>query len=366
MFSSSLPLLLPLLLVACTFPSVHAQPVAELCRTHHFVEKARNEMYKHCAEKFDDNLPDYIAPNGPAQVATASFKAHKIKMFVYKPAKNVTGEQRDFVSLNLKESGQWEHAMLGAMAWAMEQPLPPSAGNHSTDMKSHSPLFVDIGGNVGTHTFGMAAQGYNTMTFEAMDSNRELIMSTLCINPQLRSNIVLHAYGLGEKPTTCMMYANRGNFGDGYSLCGKSMDDLQASIPSFDKQYFVRGQMDMEMLDSFLCTDVKVLKIDVEGFEPWVFAGAKRLFTEHKIWFIAMEFSNLFAARIKRNFTSEVPAHPIQLTEWYGYKCRPDSFQGPAMTKEQIETAVNHPTNEYNLFCVHPEMYEFMQQQGKT
>ena len=26
----------------------------------------------------------------------------------------------------------------------------------------------------------------------------------------------------------------------------------------------------------------QVLKIDVEGYEPWVFAGARKLLTEHK------------------------------------------------------------------------------------
>jgi hypothetical protein len=37
--------------------------------------------------------------------------------------------------------------------------------------------------------------------------------------------------------------------------------------------------------------DVHVMKIDVEGYEPFIWMGAQQLFTQHRVWCVVSIFA---------------------------------------------------------------------------
>ena len=80
---------------------------------------------------------------------------------------------------------------------------------------------LDIGGNVGYHTFAFASAGWSVNTFEPMAPNLALIQATMCRNPELASKIRLNQHGLGTKSETCKMMSPIHNVGDGHVKCGE-------------------------------------------------------------------------------------------------------------------------------------------------
>ena len=51
----------------------------------------------------------------------------------------------------------------------------------------------------------------------------------------------------------------------------------------------LRGTMTVRRLDSLLAEDVQIMKIDVEGFETEVLAGAEELFNKYEVKYIMTE-----------------------------------------------------------------------------
>lgn len=189
------------------------------------------------------------------------------------------GQIKDIVSMQIAGGGVWEKPELDQISWALKQPLPP--GDHQTA------LFVDIGANVGWFTLSMAANGYNVEAYEGMQVNQELITATLCENKDLKTKINLHKYGLGAKAGKCFIFSGDWNRGNGITDCkSKTREEAQAKLT---ERHFVRSEMELKRLDSVLKADVKVMKMDVEGYEPWVLDGAQALFSEFRVWFLVLE-----------------------------------------------------------------------------
>ena len=201
-------------------------------------------------------------------------------MFLYGTSEEKGGQKKDIVSQQIANGAGWEASEINQITWAMEQPLP--AGQPATK------LFVDIGANVGWFTINMAAKGYDVEAFEAMSINQGLIDATLCApsNKDLQSKVNFHRYGLGKEPQKCFIYSGNWNSGNGMTDCkSKTWKEAQDKLVN-EHYYYVRSEMEIKRLDTVLKTSVKAMKIDVEGYEPWVLEGARDLFAQHKVWFI--------------------------------------------------------------------------------
>merc|ERR1719482_246227 len=105
----------------------------------------------------------------------------------------------DWVSLNICQAGFWEENDIGQFG------APGS--------------MLDIGGNMGYHTFAFARAGWNVSTFEPMAPNLALQKATMCRNPDLAARIHLNEHGLGTVNQQCTMVAPSNNVGDGHTLC---------------------------------------------------------------------------------------------------------------------------------------------------
>ena len=124
-------------------------------------------------------------------------------------------------------------------------------------------LFVDVGANVGAYTIlACAAKGAKGVCFEPVPATFEKLMDNLRIN-NLMERVEASNIGLSDRE------------GDLVFTCG---EDTTNHIVAVDEQASNVVQVKVRPLDSLL-KDVtpSLLKIDVEGFETRVIAGARQI-----------------------------------------------------------------------------------------
>ena len=201
-------------------------------------------------------------------------------LFVYK--------EGDIVSQDIISSGSYEPHLLKELSAAMRK-----AGEH-LGVEKQDLHFMDIGGNIGTHTLYMELLGYPGIVFEPMPANEELLRSSLCANDP-DYHVTLFTKGLSDETNLCNVYNPAGNKGDGVVSCPNS-EKAGMSIDEF----ILSGRLEVTTLDDLLGPEVRqapfpvgALKVDVEGFELKVTRGAREFLSHAKIPFIVMETWNL-------------------------------------------------------------------------
>jgi FkbM family methyltransferase len=171
----------------------------------------------------------------------------------------------DYVSLKVCTEGHWEN---DAMA----------------DFGTPGHM-LDIGGNIGYFSFAFAHAGWTVTTFEPMNPNLAMINATLCQNPALAAKIKINAMGLGEKSQICRMFADQMNQGNGHTMCDDAVAQSSTVHLLPQNQLVELGQFPIRRLDEILkeqnIAKIDLIKIDVEGDQVRVFAGASNLLTQY-------------------------------------------------------------------------------------
>jgi FkbM family methyltransferase len=133
-----------------------------------------------------------------------------------------------------------------------------------------SPAFLDIGANLGVFTLTVAALGYNVVAFEGMRRNQEALYASLCATPALLERVTLFPYALGDADATCTMFSSARNVADGHAACTSAERAAMEAAAYVERDVVVS----VKLGDFMRGVAVHVLKMDVEGFEPKVLAGA--------------------------------------------------------------------------------------------
>lgn len=242
-----------------------------------------------------------------------------------------TGE--DIVSEYVRLGG-WERVELAELMQVLAEP----------EVKTHTPpIFVDIGANVGWFSMNVASHGYKVYAFEGMPQNVELMKATVCASEEGRGNVLLYPYGLGTSIRTCMVISDKSNQGDGFTLCGKDVTEQRSR---FSGDYSIRGTMEMRRLDEIMDMDVRVMKIDVEGYEPWVIAGAMKWLTQRKVMYILTEVSYFSQVHMSGGHP---PTTYYYMLRGLGYRCSTKGFEGEDVDPDVI--ARMRVGSALNLFC---------------
>jgi len=253
----------------------------------------------------------------------------------------------DIVSDHMR-NGVWEGAELMSIMRGLAMPMDKSHPAYTP------PVFVDVGANIGAFSLAVSKAGYQVYAFEGMPQNIRMLRGTLCANPEPAARVTLFDTGLSDEERECRIYSASYNLGDGVVDC------LQAQ-PSqawyLTNNLVERGKMHLRRLDALLDEDVRVMKIDVEGFEPYVLRGAEGLFGRRRVSFIVMEFNKpaLVGANEGVRGVQAWLDHIVQL----GYRVSLKSFTGPFLLSAEV-LELEHKEGIFNLFLAHKDTLGMM------
>lgn len=184
-------------------------------------------------------------------------------------------------------------------------------------------IMLDVGGNIGWFSLVAAAHGATKVyTFEPNPANLVRICESLMLNDWVRDdpskNIgVLIAKGVSNSVGTQELYrADESNPGSYTFDKEKARDmampsdhegDMTQEQKSKHLETAVVGKIDLVTLDSFAEShgwfesrpSIGFFKLDVEGFEPKVIQGAKRLLESRLVEVLAMELKRKMPKRDK-------------------------------------------------------------------
>ena len=195
--------------------------------------------------------------------------------------------ENDVVSNDIKKSGAYQPQNVEVIRQALE--LFTKHGK--VDPKDA--YLLDIGVNVGFMSLSIAALGYNVIGFEALFENSILVRASICNNPGFHDKVTLFGKGLAARNMHCSIYAGKGNVGDGQVLCHIAGEVEYQN----DNGNVVRGEFDTVRLDDVLddssvISKIGVVKMDVEGYEPYVIDGGYQTIIKSKVPVIIIEIQN--------------------------------------------------------------------------
>jgi FkbM family methyltransferase len=166
---------------------------------------------------------------------------------------------QDHIARELITTGQYE--------WYVVEILQQLLKNHT------SGIFLDIGANLGTVTLPIARDfsGIQTHSFEI----QPFLISALRTNLDLNklTNVVIHEHGLGDQVDTITIqlpdYTQAGNVG-ALSLSPKVRAHSDIAVGHGDSVTVNVVPLDSIKFDQ----PIRAIKLDVEGYEQLVVAGA--------------------------------------------------------------------------------------------
>lgn len=167
--------------------------------------------------------------------------------------------------------------MFGFESWMKTEfysKLFPSIGRVPKD-----PLVMDVGANVGIHSFFFGALKLRSHAFEPNVFNYNVLSCTLDANPHLQEYLQIHNFGLTDEETdsACMVGPQDNMGGTAVDIKGKCANGVK--LRTFDE--FWKNNLKRE--------HIYFMKIDIEGFEGKAFLGAHEMLKEKPIPYIFME-----------------------------------------------------------------------------
>lgn len=150
---------------------------------------------------------------------------------------------------------------------------------------------IDIGANVGLWACDLVNQFAHVVAFEPVAEFRECFKKN--VN---QTNYTMQPVALGRSESLIEMNIVQGNTGHSH----------------IDPTSIGKGTIPMKTLDSFNFTDVDMIKIDVEGFEEEILAGALKTIELNKPVLVIEQQKHEY-----KNDRDETPA--IKILESWGY-----------------------------------------------
>ena len=200
---------------------------------------------------------------------------------------------------------------------------------------SDDDVVIDVGANIGPHTIAMATKLQPTGGMVFAYEPQRLVFQNLCANISLNRlfNVFAHHAVVGAKP--------------GKKPVPTLHPQLPQSTTGVDLRQTIEGEeTPMIRLDDLLIGRCKLLKIDVEGMEPDVLDGAKKLLANTRP-VLVIEATDLAVtpAILKRVFAAGYHSW-WHIADYYN----PNNFRGNA------DNIFNHTGPKPVLFCFHQSL----------
>ena len=200
-------------------------------------------------------------------------------------------QQSNLVDDTLKATqGRWpDCALITDMLKGFNGLTRPVQGEKST--------ILDVGANIGSCSIDLVAQGHAIVSFEPKPEHITMIKASADSNHRRAGTIFLHECGLSEHATSAARLATEaGNSGNSWVLVG-SRSEASTALTDAASIGGVAGQavqMDhsitLRRLDDYCDTVFDAVKVDAQGFEAAIFAGAGRMLQRGLLKRIMLEF----------------------------------------------------------------------------
>lgn len=171
---------------------------------------------------------------------------------------------RDGVKFNL--------TLTDFMQWHVFAHLPDYSWKKAAEHLQDQGHVLDVGANCGAFSLKLAQYAHQHkkqgVTVHAFDPNPyivEKLRYNLSLNPLLSSLVSVHAIGLGAENMTAPMVFSDTNTGGARVLNQQAEGKVMVPVKTIDS--FVEEQQ---------IKAISFIKIDVEGYEPFVFLGAEQ------------------------------------------------------------------------------------------
>lgn len=231
---------------------------------------------------------------------------------------------------------------------------------------------MDVGGNIGWFTLLSRSMGFSVETFEPMKRNSARLCESLRLNRwtndvettlgTARRYVNVHDVALGETETSQQFNFHPVNPGEG------SLHDIVGLDTKWKDSNAKRSDIvTVATLDSFargrgwfdVPIEIAILKVDIEGYEPNVFAGAKQLLASHMIQNILLEMSpnkplHNEISNIEMLTTMFDAGYKLHKVGYYMGPKNPNPFPHASSTRILAEKLVNmtmkHNVQQMNLW----------------
>ncbi len=204
-------------------------------------------------------------------------------------------------------------------------------------------VFIDVGANIGLMSiFSSRAVGNKgkVYSFEPVLETFSILKKNIEINEI--SNIEVFNIGVGDRKGRSFIYTNP-SAGKGSSSFIRPADQNES------KEY----ETIVETLDEFLIShrvaNIRMLKIDVEGWELHVLRGSESLLRSPQAPIICIEYSELTGSN---NDSEDIYSYITEINNYLIYKL--EKGKGMPSKLFKIKDASELPRHD-NLFCFLPE-----------
>jgi FkbM family methyltransferase len=191
--------------------------------------------------------------------------------------------QDHHVSKGIHEHGVWDIRLSEFILRGLG-PANPSA--KSSKNKSRR-LFLDIGANIGFYSLLAVAHGHRAIAVEPVSTNLAYINASIRFNPGFEKRLSVRRAALSDEASSepvCVVSEGgkeTNKWNGQVDLKGASRTDCLDRCPL---------SLPIQVVSLEEWKDVRVLKIDVEGFETRIVRGLKQHFAVHKPCLIIFEF----------------------------------------------------------------------------
>lgn len=138
-------------------------------------------------------------------------------------------------------------------------------------------ICIDVGANIGYHSLLLSSHCKRVYSFEPRKEYFDILKENIKINN--KKNIKAHNLSVGEKNKSNILYMSGGNSGVNTLVKELNPDGLKAKTKTIN-------------LDSFIKSEKKIdfIKIDTDGYEPFIVKGMKNIIKSNPNLVIIMEY----------------------------------------------------------------------------
>jgi FkbM family methyltransferase len=149
-------------------------------------------------------------------------------------------------------------------------------------------VLVDIGANVGMYTIWAAkTRGVKVYAFEPEAQNYALLNRNIVLNA-LNAQVKAFCLGLSDQAGYSELHLSRFELGGSCHSLGEKVDPFHRPMKPAFSQGCVAARLD-DLVESGAIAMPDHIKIDVDGIEPRIIAGARRVLANRKVRSLLIE-----------------------------------------------------------------------------